>query len=312
MPEGDSVLTAANNLHRHLAGRVLSRGDLLWPTAPATGISGARVLEVDAYAKHLLIRLDTGITVRTHLRMDGYWRFVASLDPRAQRNHSSLRMVLANEQWTALGYFLGMLDIVKTQAEPALLAHMGPDVLSDFSVPTPFLSRTVTEPGLRLAPRNASGQLGVVAPASFTPSEEAIAAGALIREASDGRTISDSGWRLGIARFAQQPPERPIGETLLDQTVVSGIGTIHMAEALFALETSPWRAIAECDVPRILAFARMNLVRASLDYPRGRTIHVHERHDKPCRRCNTIIKVEKVGPPLKLRPAFFCPRCQAT
>lgn len=310
MPEGDSVLHAANVLHDHLVGEVLVRGDLYWPTAPPLGVGGKTVLEVDAYAKHILVRFNDKTSIRTHMKMDGFWRFKRTAEANSSQGSPQLRLALGTEKWTALGFMLGLLDYLPTSQEARLLEHMGPDLLSDSSVPTPFLTRTQQEPQVRLAPRRASGKLGNTR-MDRQLSLQKEPAGTSARQTIDGRSISDAGWRSAISNFSTQPQSRPIAESLLDQSIVSGIGTIHMAEALFALETSPWRPIGECDIPRILVSARLNLVRATLDYPMGRTIHVHERQGKSCPRCNAIIIVEKVGQPLRLRPAFFCPRCQA-
>lgn len=289
VPEGDTVLAAANNLHRVLAGQVLIRGDLNWPSAPPVGQAGQQILEVDAYAKHMFFRFEDGTSVRTHLRMDGVWRIVPTQSREARNPGPYVRAAFGTPEVTCLGYRLGMLDVLPTTQESELLAHMGPDILADSFVPTPLLSLARADSTGRLAPRLACGGLAGIKP-----------------------EISDESWRLGIARFAAQDPARPIAETLLDQSVVAGMGTIYLAEGLFALEVSPWRPIAEVDVPRLLAINRQHMIRSASSYPRGRRIHVHGRLGEPCHRCGATIRCEQVGPPLKRRPAFFCPRCQAT
>lgn len=314
MPEGDTVLAAANNLHQLLSGQPLVVGDLNWPSAPPQGLSGCTIVEVGAYAKHMLMRLDDGRTLRTHLRMDGAWRIVRPAAREARQVSGYVRAVLGTSQWTALGYRLGLLDVFPTEREAETLAHMGPDILADASVPTPLLKRTAAEPLLRLAPRYAHEKLHVPQRSIAEQEAQELAAGTIRYPAQQagGRDteVSDYGWRVGIARFAQVPPERGIGETLLDQTVVSGIGTIHMAEALFALGISPWRAVGEVEIPKLLATARANMVRSTLDYPKGRVIHVHSRAGQQCHRCGHTLEVADVGPELKRRPAFFCPHCQ--
>ncbi len=314
MPEGDTVLAAANNLHQLLVGQPLVVGDLNWPSAPAEGLKGHTIVEVGAYAKHMLMRLDDGRTLRTHLRMDGTWRIVRPTAREARQVSGYVRAVLGTSQWTALGYRLGLLDVFPTEREAETLAHMGPDILADSSVPTPLLKRTAAEPQLRLAPRYADERLRRPPSSLAEQVARELAAGTIRYPAqqSGGRNaeVTDYGWRIGIARFAEVPPERGIGETLLDQTVVAGIGTIHMAEALFATGVNPWRTVGDVDVPRLLATARANMVRSSLNYPKGRVIHVHSRAGQQCHRCGHIIEVAEVGPELKRRPAFFCPHCQ--
>ena len=129
MPEGDVLRRTAAHLDRALAGHRLVRADLRWPTAATVDLAGRTVLGTRPYGKHLLTRFDDGRTLHTHLRMDGSWRIVPSADRRAGARSPDVRAVLRTERWTAVGYLLGMLDVVPTGTEPTLLAHLGPDVL---------------------------------------------------------------------------------------------------------------------------------------------------------------------------------------
>ena len=130
MPEGDTVWRTAARLHEALAGERLERSDLRWPSLATADLRGARTLEVRSRGKHLLHRLDTGLTLHSHLRMEGQWRIeaTAALTPRLLTN-SQLRALLGTTRWTAIGLRLGMLDLVATDAEDSLVGHLGPDVL---------------------------------------------------------------------------------------------------------------------------------------------------------------------------------------
>ncbi len=130
MPEGDTVWRTAARLHEALAGERLERADLRWPSLASADLRGARTLEVRSRGKHLLHRLDTGLTLHSHLRMEGQWRIeaTAALTPRLLTN-GQLRALLGTTRWTALGLRLGMLDLVATDAEDSLVGHLGPDVL---------------------------------------------------------------------------------------------------------------------------------------------------------------------------------------
>lgn len=130
MPEGDTVWRTAHRLHEALAGEVISRCDLRWPDLATVDLVGARTLEVVSRGKHLMHRLDSGMTLHSHLRMDGSWRVEASprVRPTALRR-PGLRVVLGTGAWTALGDRLGMLDLVVTAEENTLVGHLGPDVL---------------------------------------------------------------------------------------------------------------------------------------------------------------------------------------
>ena len=130
MPEGDTVWRTADRLDRALRGQPLLVADLRWPALATADLRGATTLGVLSRGKHVLHRLDSGLTLHSHLRMEGQWRVEAtvSLTPR-QLADDRLRAVLGTEQWTALGLRLGMLDLVRTEDEGTLVGHLGPDLL---------------------------------------------------------------------------------------------------------------------------------------------------------------------------------------
>lgn len=97
-----------------------------------------------------------------------------------------------------------------------------------------------------------------------------------------------------------------IGEALLDQRLVSGIGNVWRAEALWHEHVSPWAPAADADVPPILARAR-ELMQASVDGERPRR-HVYRRAGRPCPRCGEPIRSRGQGD--DNRTAYWCPRCQ--
>jgi endonuclease VIII len=109
MPEGDVVWYTARRLHRALAGRTLTRSDFRVPRLATADLSGDLVTEAVSRGKHLLVRTRNGFTVHTHLRMDGTWR-VRSAAERVRDSHR-IRLVLANGQWQAIGYQLGVVEL---------------------------------------------------------------------------------------------------------------------------------------------------------------------------------------------------------
>jgi endonuclease VIII len=127
MPEGDVVWRAARQLHEALAGRVLTGSDFRVPRYATADLTGRRVDAALARGKHLLIRVDGGVTVHTHLRMDGSWRIQAAgrYPPRDHR----IRLILANQQWQAIGYRLGVVEVLSTAREDQAVGHLGPDLL---------------------------------------------------------------------------------------------------------------------------------------------------------------------------------------
>jgi endonuclease-8 len=101
----------------------------------------------------------------------------------------------------------------------------------------------------------------------------------------------------------------PACDVLLDQTVVAGIGTIWMAESLFARRTCPWTPADQVDAVAVLGSARELMVRSVM--ARGEVQRrVHGRSHQPCRRCGTPIAVGIARRPPHERPVFYCPTCQ--
>lgn len=127
MPEGDVVWLAAKRLRQALAGRVLTRSDFRVPRFATTDLTGRSVIESLSFGKHLLLRVEGGLTVHTHLRMDGSWRVRAASD-RVPASHG-IRLILANDTWQAIGYQLGIVEVLRTAQEEQVTGHLGPDLL---------------------------------------------------------------------------------------------------------------------------------------------------------------------------------------
>lgn len=132
MPEGDTVWRTAQRLDEALAGRPLRTLELRWGSLGALDLLPAVTVAVVSRGKHVLHRLDTGLTVHTHLKMEGSWRIAASagLSPGRLRNHDA-RVVAATDEWTALGLRLGLVEVWPTREDAGRLAHLGPDLLGE-------------------------------------------------------------------------------------------------------------------------------------------------------------------------------------
>jgi endonuclease VIII len=112
-----------------------------------------------------------------------------------------------------------------------------------------------------------------------------------------------------LARFRAADPGRELGEALLDQRLVAGIGNIWRAEALWHARLSPWSPIGEAtddDLLTVLAHAA-RLMHSSVG---GRRVerYVHRRAGRPCSRCGTPIRSRGQGD--ANRTAYWCPGCQ--
>ena len=113
-----------------------------------------------------------------------------------------------------------------------------------------------------------------------------------------------------LERMRRVDQTRWFGETLLDQSLVAGIGNMWLAEALWEAELSPWRRLRDVrddDRRRSLETAA-DLMRASVDGSRRRH-RVYRRVGQPCPRCRT--KIRSWGQGDDNRMTYWCPGCQA-
>jgi len=114
-----------------------------------------------------------------------------------------------------------------------------------------------------------------------------------------------------IARLRAQDPARPIGDVLLDQRVIAGIGNVWKAECCFAACVDPWRAtgrVSDQEALALVAFARERMPIAVRDGPRARPRTVYRRAGRPCPRCGTPIRAQ--GQWEDNRTTYWCPSCQ--
>jgi endonuclease VIII len=98
----------------------------------------------------------------------------------------------------------------------------------------------------------------------------------------------------------------PIGEALLDQRQVSGIGNVWRCEALWHARVSPWADAAAVAQQEILGHAH-RLMAEALDGGRPRR-NVYRRAGRPCPRCGEPIRARGQGD--ANRTAYWCPGCQ--
>ncbi|MET9255330.1 Fpg/Nei family DNA glycosylase [Streptomyces sp. NPDC048182] len=259
MPEGDTVYQAAKRLHEALADRVLTRSDFRVPKYALTDLTGRRVLDCVARGKHLLTRVEGGLTVHSHLRMDGAWKVYAPGQRWGGGAGHQIRVVLANTDRAAVGYRLPVLELLHTADEERAVGHLGPDLLGpDW------------DPELALANLRAD-------------------------------------------------PARPLGEALLDQRNLAGVGNVYKCEICFLLGATPWLPVG--DLPEAYA-ARLpalckRLLEANRDRPvrrttglRGQDLFVYGRAPRPCLRCGTSIRKADQGDGSTDRPTYWCPTCQ--
>src|SRR5579875_1102063 len=145
MPEGDTLYRAGKERRAALAGQVLTRSDFRVPRFATADLSGQTVTEVIPRGKHLLIRTDAGLSVHTHLKMEGRWR----VRPAAERLRESyrIRLVLANQEWQAVASDLGITELLRTEREEEVTGYLGPDLLGPDWDPDEAARRLRADPG---------------------------------------------------------------------------------------------------------------------------------------------------------------------
>lgn len=107
--------------------------------------------------------------------------------------------------------------------------------------------------------------------------------------------------------------DRPLVETLLDQTVLCGMGTIWAAETAFHARASPWTASARvAAIGTALAATRADMQRALAARTRLQIppYQVYGRRGQPCRVCGAGIRTGRVGQEPTDRITYWCPGCQ--
>ncbi|HEY8136185.1 MAG TPA: DNA-formamidopyrimidine glycosylase family protein [Candidatus Limnocylindrales bacterium] len=136
MPEGDTLARIAHALRPVLAGKriVAARGRP--GGARLELVIGATVSSVEARGKHLLIGFDSGLTLHTHLGMNGSWHRYRA-DERWRRPAARAVAVLTTRDATAVCFDAPTVELLDTRALAAhpVLRAMGSDIATaDFDL----------------------------------------------------------------------------------------------------------------------------------------------------------------------------------
>jgi endonuclease-8 len=265
VPEGDAVWRTAERLRKALDGRTLLRTDFRVPQHATADLSGGTVVGTVSRGKHLLTRIDappghggTSWTLHTHLKLEGSWRVFRPGERWGKPAHLA-RVVLDAGDRSAVGFQLGIVELLHREREDDAVGHLGPDLLGpDWD------------------------------------EEEAV-------------------------RRLTADPERPLGEALLDQRNLAGIGTIYRSELCFLTGYDPRTPVgAVTDPLRMVRLARSMLdqnrhqpqICTTGDKRRGRSLWVYGRRNERCLRCGTPIEHADLGHRGVERMAYWCPSCQ--
>lgn len=103
-------------------------------------------------------------------------------------------------------------------------------------------------------------------------------------------------------------PETPVGDLLLDQRVLSGVGNIYRCEALFLGRTHPETPWSDAPVDDLVTTAARLMAGQARPGASRYQPWVYGRTGRPCRRCRTLITSARTG--RDARTAHWCPSCQ--
>jgi endonuclease VIII len=112
-----------------------------------------------------------------------------------------------------------------------------------------------------------------------------------------------------VVRIRGADRRRLVGEALVDQHLLSGIGNMWLAEALWHARISPWAplaALSDDDLESAIGWAR-TAMRASVGGQRPRRA-VYRRAGRGCPRCGAVVQSRGLGD--ANRTAYWCPSCQ--
>jgi endonuclease VIII len=117
--------------------------------------------------------------------------------------------------------------------------------------------------------------------------------------------------RRFLARLRADDSARPIGDALLDQRIVAGIGNFWKAELCFAAALDPWRPLAEVgdeEATTLVGLARELMRESARTGFSARPHALWRRAGRPCPRCGAIVRARGQGE--NNRITFWCPGCQ--
>lgn len=258
MPEGDTILRAANRIRPVLEGAVPD--EIVTPQARHARdrwperLGGRAVTGVDTHGKHLFLRFEGDLVLHSHLRMTGAWA-VYRHGARWRRAPRRAWLVLRARGHDVVEFDGPVLELMTAGRSrfDQRIAGLGPDVLAAEFDADRFLKR-----------------------------------------------------------LRGDDPTRGIGDALLDQRIVAGLGNIWKAEGCWGAAIDPWRRVRDVtdeEALAVIADARPRMLAAAerrLPDPGER--RVYNQTGRPCHRCGTRIQARGQGD--DNRTTYWCPGCQ--
>jgi endonuclease-8 len=259
MPEGDTIFRTAATLRGVIEGATIRHAGGRSETIDLASLAECTLANIEARGKHLLMHLDDGRAIHSHMGMTGSWHTYAPHEAWQKPAHWA-EITLIFEGVTAVCFTPKLLELLTPDGlrRHPWLTRLGPDILA-----TSFDQATALA---RMRVHNATA----------------------------------------------------IGEAVMNQTIVCGIGNVYKSELLFVTGVHPRTKVGELDdgeLVELIERAR-KLMRRNLSGFRRITRFrgdsqkqwVYGRAGEPCLTCGTAIEITRQGD--LGRVTFWCPHCQ--
>ena len=333
MPEGHSVHRIARQFAANFVGRRVAASSPQGRFVDgAARVSGHPMVDAFAVGKQMFLEFDTGDWIRVHLGIYGAWDFSGQIDMDATIASANGRMGQTNMRGTVFDS-AGENSLSSIGAPRRSRVRMGEQTSGD---------RSGSAEG---AYRNQFGTfppdpVGAVRLRLLTDSVCADLRGPTACDLLDSAQVAAVMAKLGPdparekgkkveARFVASVTSKatPIGQLLMDQSVVAGIGNVYRAEMLFRAGIDPYRpgklvttdeaGALWRDWVKLLAVGIETGQMMTRDGLRGNALRdalanrddrhwVYKREGLPCRKCGTTIRLDVMA----TRKLYWCPSCQ--
>jgi endonuclease-8 len=271
VPEGDTIARLVRRLNPPTAGRTVTSSEVRIGRGAGTSLVGQVLLGWESRGKHILTRFSGGVTLHTHLKMDGRWTLLAAGKALPRRMDPDVRVIMGlgghpgggsagSLGPTLYGISLPIVELVPTREEASVVGHLGPDLLGPGWNEDEAVRRLAAEPD--------------------RPIVEALL---------DQRNLAGIGnvWAVELCFLRGLHPWRPVATVDLPAAV-------RLARKMLRH-----------------SFATTGSHVTTGNTRRGETHWVYGRSGHPCRRCGTTVahRSPADGNPHS-RDTWWCPTCQ--
>lgn len=258
MAEGDTIHRLAGRLEVAIGGQQVDSVATPAPRSPLqlqkerlAKLEGSRIESIEARGKHLLIGFDAGLTLHSHMGMNGSWGIARQARDLRRPARSAWLLIETGRAVAAQfgGPHLALLSETERRREPRI-SQLGPDLLGD----------------------------------GFDPG-------------------------AGATRLRELAAGRPLGDALLDQRILAGIGNVLKSEGCWNTRLDPFAPVSAYSDEQLsgLLEAEVELMRDAVASGQ-RQRRIYKSTGRPCPRCGTPIRSAPQGD--ANRVTYWCPACQ--